>query len=352
MLKQRRAQISAEFLAGHGRIVLVFLMLAGMSVLAGCGETGPTDGPSTRWGAMPDSFIGGNEGLKVQFLAGAPPDEIYDRNFEFSVNVRLENVGEWTVPATNATVKISGINPVDINLSEEDAKQAVPVELFGAQRDPEGNDIAGAITNVDFPGLNYVKEIAGNVEFTLKADACYEYGTKTITQLCVLEDLLGITRKAGEEPFCDPTGELPVENSGGTVHIKDVKQGIAGTDAVSFTFTIEHVGDGFLFKKDVECNSSTISNKDRVWINISTQLDGLTCNGLQDEEGENDDSWEYGLVQLYGREAGGEEQAIFCTQQLPVTRSDYSSPVSITMEYEYKDSVSQPILVKHAPIGR
>lgn len=304
--------------------ILVLLLFA-----AGCGEGDTAE--KTDTGGKGNAFIGGDKGLDIKFMEGAPPDEVYDLDYPFSINVRMENVGEYDVDPSAATVRVTGINPADFG---NPTLEANVEELNGAKLDPQGNEIAGGITNVEFSELQ-AAPITGTVEYNIKADVCYPYGTITVSKICLLEDLLGTTRKAGEEPFCEVTEDKDHENSGAPVHITDFRQAATGKDKISFTFEVGHVGDGLIFKQGVACDPA-MANKDKINVAVETGLDGLSCSGIGGEEGE---------LNLYGSE--NQKMSVTCTQPLPVDRADSEKQVKITLTYDYKDSVVTPLKVTH-----
>ena len=151
------------------------------------------------------AFIGGSRGLSLSFTEGAPPDEVFDLNFPFSINVKLENLGEWDITDENdATLSIIGIDPADFGKTPAFLVQDSAVPLSGSKLDPQGNVIPGTITNLDFEDIQYASTVTGKVEFVIRASVCYEYGTKVNTKICILEDLLGVTRRGIEEAVCNP----------------------------------------------------------------------------------------------------------------------------------------------------
>jgi len=305
---------------------LLILIMVGALFIFGCEEEEAT----FEVGA----FIGGTEGLRLAFTDGAPPNEVFDRDFPFNINVRLENVGEWSiVNAADTTISIIGIDPVDFGKTLADLKQSSTVPLLGRRLDQQGNVQSGTITNIDFPDFQYQGSVIGKVEFILRANACYEYGTKVNTKVCVLDDLLGVTRAADEPPICEPNEDKPFENSGAPVQIVSVKETATGVDRVTVAFEISHVGSGVVFKRDTECDPS-IANKDKVYVKINTGLPGLSCAGI---EGGGDE----GYITLYG----GTRQ-IICTQQLPTPRGNYEKPITAELTYGYRQHIDKTLTVK------
>lgn len=285
------------------------------------------------------AFIGGSRGLDLSFTEGAPPDEVFDVNFPFSINVKLENVGEWDINnPEDVTLSIIGIDPEDFGKTATFLVKNSPVPMLGAKLDPQGNVIQGAITNLDFPDLQYVSTVAGKVQFIIRASACYEYGTKANTKMCILEDLLGVTRKSIAEAVCNPNEPKSYENSGAPVKVSNVKQTVMGTDRISLSFEIEHSGQGIVFRKGTEC-STAIADKDRVYVKVDTGEPGIQCSGIGGGSGE-------GYTQLFSG-----KRSIICTQQLQTARGDFEKPITIILEYGYRQHMDKQLTVKHAGIS-
>lgn len=308
-----------------GTIIIISLILIIIS-LSGCDDNGSTE--------RSKSFIGGNDGLDIEFINNAPPDEIFDTEYPFSISLKIENIGEWDINnPQDATVKISGIDPADFGKTQSDLISNVDSELRGNHRDPDGDIIRGTLTNIEFQNLQYQGNIATDVELPIRADICYKYGTQAITKICVLEDMLGAEKRDEKEEVCEPTEIKSIENSGSPIHVSNFKETAISKDKLSFSFTINHIGEGVISRMGTECSNAN-SDEDRVLINVNTGINGLTCSGI--EGGSN-----LGYTTLYDG-----EREIVCTQPLPAQRGNYEKQITITLEYDYQDNVDTKITVK------
>lgn len=315
---------------GSSKYLYTILIICVLFFVFGC-EAENGDDKTT----VGKAFIGGNKGLDISFTSGAPPDEVFDVNFPFSINLKLENQGEWDITdANDVTVSIIGIDPQDFGKTASFLIKNSEVPMTGAKLDPQGNKIQGTISNLDFPELQYASSVAGKVEFVIRASACYEYGTKANTKVCILDDLLGVTRKSISEAVCNPNEAKAYENSGAPVQINNVKQTVMGTDRISLSFDIEHVGSGNVFRKGTEC-STAISDKDRIYVKVDAGA-GIQCSGIEGGTGE-------GFTQLFSG-----KRSIICNQQLAAARGDFEKPITIELEYGYRQHVDKQLTVKHA----
>ncbi|MBI2136619.1 hypothetical protein HYU06_06115 [Candidatus Woesearchaeota archaeon] len=328
-------------------IFLTILLIAAL-IIAGC-EGGSSDQPGgkTTVGAQGKAFIGGEVGLEGVFLTGAPPVEVFDNNYPFDINLKIENKGEFDIKANEAIVEIVGIQPEDFKTTRQALNKTLTEDLVGSRLDSQGNSIAGTITNLEFANLEYNKNITGSYLFPLRANICYGYGTKAVAQLCILSDLTGKTRKTGEEPLCEPTStNIDVQNSGAPVHVTNFAQSVTGTNKISFSFNIVHKGgkDNRVSEKGSRCDPQP-AKKDKIYVTVDVSGLDISCSGLRDSVVAG--SKTEGFVKLFGESSGSEERAVYCTLTLPLERTDFKKQVNIGLTYDYKQFVNTEVLVKH-----
>ncbi len=288
------------------------------------------------------TFIGGTTGLTLEFLPDSPPDQIYDAGkFPFAVVVQIKNLGEWDVEGTQAILSLSGVDPSDYSKTSADLTKPSPQKLDATTKDSQGNILSGTTANIDFSGLNYKNTIPGDIQQTMLADLCYNYGTKVASSLCVKKDLTST-----DATICAITGERSVSNSGAPVQITSIRESPAGTDKLQFSMVIKYQGTGKLWEKDYICSQSDKllqqTKKNRVHVKIDSGLPTPPqCSGLQDQAGNMVNGAE-GYVTLYNG-----EWTLTCTQELATDRNDFEKPMSIGIEYRNEDSITKPITVKH-----
>lgn len=307
-------------------ILAVFLLV----FLAGCTEKEETS-------VAGKSFVGGTQGLALTFLSGLPPAEVFDSDNPFQIGVKIENKGEYDIEDANGVViSITGINAADFGTSASDLVMNPEDALNGARIDSSGNVVAGDYTTVEFPEMNYHTIVSGSVPFTVRANACYEYGTKAQGRLCVRKDLRGVTGEAG---VCNPDRVVPAENSGAPIQITNFKQNVAGSNKIDFFFTIKKVGaiGDSLHKSGSNCDSVSVANRDIVYVEVEdTDLGSLSCSGLKDGTATS------GYVTLFN-----DEREVRCSQTID-DPDDFEKVVQINLEYEYKQYIDTQIKVKHA----
>jgi len=224
--------------------IIVLLLLA--ISLVGCNSGG---GTSTTSSSSP--FIGGTDSISFEFMEETPPSEVYDKGQQpFEVTLNLENNGEFDVPKEDIKIKLSGFYPGDFNnptieLNPEE-------DLDKSYIDPDGDTEKGTITYVNFQGFNFAGSLAGNNEYTIRAEISYKYGTIAQADLCVLEDL---TPNNDEEEVCEVNENKPVDSSSAPIQIEDFEEEVAGTRKVKFSFDIVHRGSGLVSQLGSDCDN-------------------------------------------------------------------------------------------------
>ncbi len=275
-------------------------------------------------------FVSGTTGLLISYDKDAPPAEVYDGgDFPFDVVVKLKNEGEYSVSKDKVEVSLSGIDPREFGLSDSDFVKKPDEDLQGTYQDSEGNKIEGTTTYVIFPKLNHHESLMGNTPYTIRAEVCYNYATNVKSMLCVKK---GQIDKEGD--ICNINEKKAIFNSGGPVQVTSFEEMRRGENKFNFNFMIEPKGNGGIYQKDSNCEY-TRANENKVFVNVNTGMDGLSCTGL-------DGGATSGYVTLYGG-----ERMITCTQNTE-TNTDFERPVDITLEYDYKEGISTEVLVKHS----
>ena len=276
-----------------------------------------------------DPFIGGTTGLLLSFAENAPPEEVFDSGeYPFDIEVKLKNDGEYDIQREKCRVKIKGVKPSDFGLMDGDFVKYPEEDLLGKKKDAQGTVIEGITTYVTFSNFNFQGRSAGNSNYPIYADVCYKYGTKSMSQLCIKQDLV-----KDDGVVCTVTEKKSTFNSGAPVQITEFEESARAKDKIAFTFKVMHKGNGDIYGKDTDC-TNVRANENKVWVEVDTGIDGTECTGLSEGTATS------GYVILY---AG--ERVIRCTQPAS-TEIDYVKPVNINLVYDYSDDISTSIIVK------
>jgi hypothetical protein len=275
-------------------------------------------------------FLGGSDSLGISFMDGEPPSETYDSGqSSFDITLEIENLGEHYVSMSETQFKLRGLEAAAFGVDSGEFTKSVETDLEESKKDPDTGDvIPGTFTTLSFSNLNYLDSLAGNRNFEFVVDACYNYGTSVVSDLCIKEDNLDY-----DETVCSNRGNKIVYSSSSPVQVVDLRQSPVSEDTTGFSFTVKHVGAGSVFSKDSFCDGDNLNAEDRVYVAVTSGIEGsLFCNGLS--EGTS------GLVRL---QSG--EKIIRCQQQI-AQPGDFIKPIDISLNFAYETTLENNVLVK------
>ena len=98
---------------------------------------------------------------------------------------------------------------------------------------------------------------------------------------------------------------------------------------------------GKVFELGTQCEETFRTYEDKVLVRINTDKPGLECTGLTGASAGGQGVQE-GSINLYGG-----RKTVHCTQQI-ASPSDYEFPVTIELEYDYRNLVESSLIVKHS----
>ncbi|MBN2567136.1 hypothetical protein JXB02_03585 [Candidatus Woesearchaeota archaeon] len=314
-----------------GLVVLVSLFfVTGQGCGAGTGGSGGGGGAG---------FVGGSDGLAMDFLTDSPPGEVFDQNtYPFDITIRVENKGEDDVGAGEYKLGIEGFSPDDFGQTQAVMMGWPTTVLEGARKDAGGNLIDGTIEYFSFPyggGMfSYQGQVVKSEIFTVRAKMCYTYETTATALLCYREDTLGIN----DEGVCEVDGTKSVDSSGSPIHVTRLDETKQGSDTIRFTFDVAHRGTGKIYGPAADQNdlcTHDVQNEDRVLVTVDTGMaTAPVCSGLGNSN--------TGEVTL---QSGG-KRTITCSQEVGAVTGSYEKVVTITLKYDYEQSKDTSLIVK------
>jgi hypothetical protein len=318
--------------------ILMAVMLAG--AFSGCQPADKTTNETSSTAA----YLGGDKGLVLSFLTNAPPETVYEKPAggsvsPFDISVKVENVGEYTVPEGKYKLAVTGIDAASFGKSSGDLKSLTSTGELIKKRRSAGQEIAGTASIISVSGLAYQSPVSGQIgPFNLRANLCYEYQTEASSSICVLEDLLGTTVRVGQA-LCKSTETKKVENSGAPVNVEKLEESATGKESLAFTFVIKHVGNAnnIVFKNEAQtCPIGDMTRQDKVGVKVELGTNDITskCSGINS-----------GVASLYG-EAGAQIRCAGTLADLGLAVGDYTQPIKIILTYDYFQYESKEITVK------
>lgn len=280
---------------------------------------------------MTSPFIGGAVSVSTSFVDLRT--EVFDGGKDpFDVVIKLENLGETRVAKEDIRVKLSGFNPVEFSKTEADLIKSPEDDLSEKFKDPQGNVVPGAPVFIEYKGLNHNGYVTGTrVDFPIRADVCYMYGTKAVSRICIRRNLLN--PQAGG--ICEITGTKPIFNSAAPVQFVNFQETSRSKDKIGFSFEVKNMGAGDLFEMGSICDRSERRFQDKVYVKVGTNMNGLTCTGL-----ESDGKTAEGVITLFDN-----TKLITCTQEVS-TSTDFEQTVTMEGTYDYEQFIQSQITIK------
>ncbi|MBW3019094.1 hypothetical protein KY329_02840 [Candidatus Woesearchaeota archaeon] len=307
------------------RKIIIFAILA--VALFGC-EAGTTG----QEVAISSPFIGGSQGLDFQWFDVR--DVVFDVKDPFDIVLQVDNKGEWEVGASQAQITLSGINPSDFQQSAANMKQDFG-PIFSTRKTLEGQVISGEVIYPEFKGFEHASKVAASVQYPLRADLCYDYGTEAISKFCIRENL----RNPRAGGICEPTGSKPVYSSSGPIQVQNVMQTVRGTNKIGLTFDVVNVGGGEVYQQQMKCDHNNRAIKNKVHVKVDSALGTPDCFATSATPGKGTSASE-GDVTLYGG-----KKTITC-EMTPTTRADFEQIFTIELRYGYEDTIQTSFTVK------
>lgn len=309
----------------------MFIIAAILSVMvfifSGCdgGDTGVT---------TVDPFIGGTDSISVSFSEGYPPSEVYaGSNYPFSLVLRVKNEGEYDILKDDFKLKIEGFRPESFGVTPSFLTSSANFDLQAKSKDAEGVIIDSTEDFIEFANLAYQEDLEVSIpNMPVQVHACYLYGTKAVSQLCIKKD----PTKDDENDVCKVNDVKPLYTSSAPVQIQNLKESPRGLGTIAFTFDIVHNGAGSVFSRKSDCSDER-SDENKVWVEVDADLAGLTCAGLTGGT-----SLTTGFVSL------GEtsKRTISCSLDVSGTSTDFVEQIGINLEYDYQQILSTSMTIK------
>ena len=297
-------------------------------------------------------YVGGNQGLVVNFRPEEPPEVVLDEGLEpFTVAFEIKNRGEYNLKEGEASIILSGINTEDFGL------QGTVSSSISNNRDPIpgrvkiGNDIVEpASGEILFDSSNgYIVDLEQDFNARIRADICYFYNTEAVSNLCLKYNPI---QRRPELDVCRIDSSKSTENSGSPIHFENFRESRSGIREVRFSVDVINVGGGDVFipeefRDDTPCIEDLEPNsqerglvKNYIYVEVIPQSNvyDVTCSRLN--------SAMNGFVKLVDGKA--RIDCAVSTERAQDTA--FEVPVKMVAVYSYRDFVEKQISVENARI--
>ena len=299
---------------------ILFALIA-LLLISGCDKT-----PETVEG----TFIGGTQGLSIEFKELSPPTSFYQGEDQ-PVKVIIKNNGEYEIAANTAEAKIYGIVHSEFSLSDEYKKiqGTLIAKEKGILEDTAGEQI------VDLGILNYQRTVQNSYDPNLKAKVCYPYQTKAQITACASSLT---TAEADIEQVCSYTGEKAVAGtvSSAPIQLTSFTETPKGTREMLISLEVSNLGSGEVYRPNSNClalEEVTTKTENQNIVTITIDPADIICSFTTGEESNT------GEIDLsYG------PKKLICTMQVEEGQT-YTRNVAIYLDYIYIDSTTKSITI-------
>ncbi|MBN2141905.1 hypothetical protein JW711_01115 [Candidatus Woesearchaeota archaeon] len=336
-----------SLVSGITALLLALLLLG----VAGCSSQS-----TSSYGKEIGGFLGGDQGVVINVIDGAPPSVIQDASLTpFSFVITLENVGEAKIGKDTQNpfvmARIMGINPRDFGLTEDTAIKKLGESLESAKKNIDGSITPGEITYLSFEDLAYKNNIDTSAAVTFRAEVCYDYESYASAKFCMKNDFV---ESAEDSTICMLRGPRPYGNSGAPLHVTEVYQAPVNQDTIQLNFNIEHFGNGIYFYRNTP--------KDNYDSCVFSDMDPNIYKLELIVEPVQKDTYEINCMRLDEKVAGGGAKGIvrssmnapiavscFIKRTKPTEVRVYEDLVKITLRYRYGEFLEVPVLIQGHP---
>ncbi|MBT3583219.1 hypothetical protein HN510_05355 [Candidatus Woesearchaeota archaeon] len=300
--------------------------------------------------------VSDSSGINVEFMPGAPPQQISEDDTSFDIGIKLDNRGEYDLSAAEGTdgsisVFLLGVNPMTIGLceaGEECSTELIYDQGLGGAHYVNSELIPGEIAYVNWQAVDgsfpsYDLSISSDQTLNFVAQACYGYKTMTTAEGCFSDN--AYAQATGAET-CTISGEKDASNTIAPIQITNVVENPAGKNKetsenkYAFTFTIENIGDGIAFpitKSVSNCTKLGVADLNSNQITI----DSVKVGGVEKVECLRKGAKP--TITLVDNKG-----SYTCTFSQPSISGDYSELVEITLSYNYYTQTTKQVVVKNS----
>lgn len=275
-------------------------------------------------------FLGGKEGIVIDFVDDAPPLSGIFKDDPFPIDVELINKGETEVGEGSATVYLTGTSYSSSTVDKEKTEGSNDVFIAGIEESEDGLVEDSLI--VSLGSVTYKGDILGeSVPLDVRASVCYPYETKVqADNFCVPSTARRLTGTDDCEIATTENLIREKENSGAPVQITSLREQ-QGPDFVRVTLDINNVGTGDVITPGVCKRDFDRADLDQVKVVMPTNFVCSFRDGQEDHEG---------LVEL--RSGHG---VLRCKRDVSNSGNAFKESVGITLNYNYLQEISKSVTV-------
>lgn len=278
------------------------------------------------------NYYQGTQGLEMRWLENAPPNQIYDNQFE--VGFELKNKGAFPIWPSTARFYLTGY---DQSIMAGQWREITVTDTLERRSDlnPEGGY---EVKTIPFFIRSY--NFRDKYQPQLQLTAIYNYLTDAQLNVCV--DPTPFGQEIVQE-VCTPQDVSGSGGQGAPVAVTNIEV-IPATQKIYLKIHVSNVGGGTVIRPD----KSTISRifdlrYDDTNIVAFDPLIGVKLSDLLPAER---CSPKDGILRL----PNGQDGIITCSFNIPYDKKTaYTAPLRVVLSYLYMDSITKPINIIKPP---
>ncbi len=272
-------------------------------------------------------YYGGIHGLEAEFERVGRVSDTGERasvweDESFPLAVRLRNKGEFTIPSHEVEMNIKGIAKNDfsgIDFHKTNDEEIDKVSQFM----PDGGTLF-----VDFGNAKYNYLEGTHYDANIYLEYTYPYETYiNIPRVCYKYDIR-------DDSVCTVDSRRQAFASGGPIRIREVKQSYIGRSNMMLEIEIENLGGG---RAKAHKSDSFSSDWDEVFFRVGDTDWACESHGTSDSN----------VARMH--RTGDKKATIRCTNDNLEKDALYTRAITLTLEYYYRDKVSQTVRIKEVP---
>lgn len=308
------------------RSIVVIVVLSLFLMVTSCGTQGPGDNTRDTAAAL-QAAQSGTQGVKASFVSGYPPNKIYDIN-DFLALIELENKGNYDLFGGDCFVKLTGFDPNIVRGIDY-------VQTCGELTGKNVYNLDGGFNQIEYQSTNIALPF-GAIEYSpqLNLAICYEYQTRASPSICVDSDMYNL---APDQKACRVHDASLGGGQGAPVSVSYVGVDMAENVAV-FEITVRNVGGGKVLSPYTplsSCGEAFFDYNDQNKVAYTVQMTGGSLISCSPRDG---------IIRLNDAGTG----KIVCKFRVNGA-SAFETPLSITLDYNYLDSIKRGVQIIQTP---
>ncbi len=310
--------------------LLVSSLVIIIIILTSCVPRPAAGGTPRDTAAIAQQVQSGSEGLFMQLVQNSPPPVIYDQT-ELIAVVDVRNRGNYPLQSHECFIQAVGFDPNIIRGGFNQPRDCTE-NLGGTEL--EGKNLyntEGGFNQIEFRSSD-VSLPEGVFEYnpTLDFKACYHYKTKANPQVCVDPLFYQVTR---DQKTCQVRDIGMGGGQGGPVGVTHVGVDMIGNKAI-FEITVQNLGTGSVISPTTDILACNPDYRDLDRVEYNVELSGSTPVNCKPADG---------IVRLSNKMG-----KIVCTFEIGST-SAYETPLKVELDYNYLQSLRQPLRIVKTP---